>query len=50
MAANSTLRQYRTIAYIVAVFVGFWLILKLWHATGGSAKPSDARPPTRDYR
>lgn len=35
MAASSTLRQYRTIAYIVAALVGMWLLLKLWHGVGG---------------
>ena len=37
MAASSTLRQYRTIAYIVAALVGFWLLLKLWHGVGGGS-------------
>jgi hypothetical protein len=36
MAANSTMRQYRTIAMIVAVVVGLWLAFKLFHAIGGS--------------
>lgn len=37
MAASSTLRQYRTIAYIVAALVGMWLLLKLWHGVGGGS-------------
>jgi hypothetical protein len=34
MAASSTLRQYRTIGYIVLALVGFWLVLKVWHGMG----------------
>ncbi|RSH86705.1 uncharacterized protein EHS24_004976 [Apiotrichum porosum] len=37
MAANSTLRQYRTIAYVVAGVVFIWLLFKVWPS--GSAPP-----------
>jgi len=37
MAQSSTLRQYRTIAYIVLALVGFWLLLKIWHGVGGGS-------------
>ena len=37
MAQSSTLRQYRTIAYIVLALVGFWLLLKVWHGVGGGS-------------
>ncbi|GMK57814.1 hypothetical protein CspeluHIS016_0406480 [Cutaneotrichosporon spelunceum] len=37
IAANSTLRQYRTIAYIVAGVVTLWLLFKLWHLGGGGS-------------
>ncbi|WWC86949.1 uncharacterized protein L201_001830 [Kwoniella dendrophila CBS 6074] len=36
MASTSTLRQYRTIAYIVGVIVVLWLIMKLWRSGSGS--------------
>jgi hypothetical protein len=39
MAQSSTLRQYRTIAYIVLALVGFWLLLKIWHGVGGGSSP-----------
>lgn len=44
MAASSTLRQYRTIAYIVLAVVGLWFVLKLWHLGGGGSSkgPKDA--------
>ncbi|WWD00532.1 hypothetical protein V866_007449 [Kwoniella sp. B9012] len=35
MASTSTLRQYRTIAYIVGAIVVLWLILKLWRSGPG---------------
>ncbi|WVR04599.1 hypothetical protein IAU60_001609 [Kwoniella sp. DSM 27419] len=35
MASTSTLRQYRTVAYIVGALVFLWLVLRLWHAGGG---------------
>jgi hypothetical protein len=41
MAASSTLRQYRTIAYIVAALVGMWILLKLWHGVGGGSGSVD---------
>ncbi|CAK9782725.1 unnamed protein product [Cutaneotrichosporon oleaginosum] len=37
IAASSTLRQYRTIAWIVGVVVALWLVLKLWHIGGGGS-------------
>nr|XP_018265643.1 uncharacterized protein I303_02014 [Kwoniella dejecticola CBS 10117]OBR87801.1 hypothetical protein I303_02014 [Kwoniella dejecticola CBS 10117] len=39
MASTSTLRQYRTIAYIVGAIVVLWLILKIWRS-GPSATPT----------
>jgi hypothetical protein len=43
MAASSTLRQYRTIAYIVLALVGMWLLIKIWHGIGfGGAGGSQA--------
>ncbi|WVQ69208.1 uncharacterized protein L199_007424 [Kwoniella botswanensis] len=35
MASTSTLRQYRTIAYIVGAIVVLWLIMKLWRSGPG---------------
>ncbi|WRT64809.1 uncharacterized protein IL334_001745 [Kwoniella shivajii] len=37
MASTSTLRQYRTIAYIVGAIVVLWLIMKVWRSTPGSS-------------
>ncbi|WVW78509.1 hypothetical protein I302_100464 [Kwoniella bestiolae CBS 10118] len=37
MASTSTLRQYRTIAYIVGAIVVFWLIMKLWRSGPSSS-------------
>ncbi|OCF58858.1 hypothetical protein L486_03349 [Kwoniella mangroviensis CBS 10435] len=35
MASTSTLRQYRTMAYIVGAIVVLWLIMKLWRSGPG---------------
>ncbi|KAK6903784.1 hypothetical protein I203_107290 [Kwoniella mangroviensis CBS 8507] len=35
MASTSTLRQYRTMAYIVGAIVALWLIMKLWRSGPG---------------
>ncbi|WWD21465.1 hypothetical protein CI109_105951 [Kwoniella shandongensis] len=36
MASTSTLRQYRTIAYIVGAVVLLWLLAKVWRAAPSS--------------
>ncbi|ORX38847.1 hypothetical protein BD324DRAFT_617538 [Kockovaella imperatae] len=41
MAASSTVRQYRTIAYIVGAVVLLWLVLKLWSFGGTRSVPPD---------
>ncbi|RXK34627.1 hypothetical protein M231_08117, partial [Tremella mesenterica] len=41
VAATSTIRQYRMIAYIVGVVVLLWLILRLWPSGGGSIPAKD---------
>lgn len=38
MAATSTIRQYRTIAYIVGAVVLLWLFMKIW-SFGSSVAP-----------
>lgn len=42
MASNSTLRQYRTIFYIVAAAVALWLLLKVWRIFPGHAGGKDS--------
>ncbi|GFZ47656.1 hypothetical protein JCM24511_05402 [Saitozyma sp. JCM 24511] len=44
MASNSTLRQYRTIAYVVGAMIALWLVLKLWRFGGGGGG-GHAPPP-----
>ncbi|WVF69977.1 hypothetical protein IAT40_004762 [Kwoniella sp. CBS 6097] len=41
MASTSTLRQYRTIAYIVGAIVFLWLVAKIWRfgSGGGGGAP-----------
>ncbi|BEI86555.1 hypothetical protein CcaverHIS002_0608420 [Cutaneotrichosporon cavernicola] len=41
IASNSTLRQYRTIAWIVGAVVALWLLFKLWHVGGGGAQAGE---------
>ncbi|OCF37361.1 hypothetical protein I316_00482 [Kwoniella heveanensis BCC8398] len=44
MASTSTLRQYRTIAYIVGAIVFLWLVAKIWRfGSGGGGPPVE--PP-----
>ncbi|WVQ83338.1 hypothetical protein IAT38_005477 [Cryptococcus sp. DSM 104549] len=49
VAANSTLRQYRTIAYIVAAVVAFWLIMRVWRS-GPSTGPTGTGGLEGEYR
>ncbi|QPK66814.1 hypothetical protein CNBG_9688 [Cryptococcus deuterogattii R265] len=40
IAANSALRQYRMIAYIVMGVVVLWLVLKVWKSGAGPTAPA----------
>ncbi|ORY30998.1 hypothetical protein BCR39DRAFT_527565 [Naematelia encephala] len=45
IASNSTIRQYRMIAYIVGAVVVLWLILRVWtHGGGGGGGPGGYHP------
>ncbi|WVN89466.1 uncharacterized protein L203_104689 [Cryptococcus depauperatus CBS 7841] len=39
IAANSALRQYRTMAYIIGAIVVLWLMMKIW-PSGPSSQPT----------
>jgi hypothetical protein len=41
MAATSTIRQYRTVAYIVGAVVLLWLFLKIWHFGSSGSGPKE---------
>jgi hypothetical protein len=46
MAASSTIRQYRTIAYIVGAVIAFWLVVKVWRFGGGGGRGGEYHPPS----